>query len=136
MNTVIEKSVDAEVVVARGLCLQHQTALAKGPGATILDITPGLFGIAKQFSSGMHTQIEGAAFCFLDEHLEWIKDCVLLFFFVSYLFQTSCRYDSCIRLLNVIVLQFRDLYFFTRRLTNPIGGQSRKMSHTQSECWT
>lgn len=65
---------DPEVFVARGVCLQHQTALAKGPGATILDITPGLFGIAKQFSSGMHTEFEGAAFCFLDEHLEWIKD--------------------------------------------------------------
>ena len=65
-NTVIENSVDPEVFVARGVCLQHQTALAKGPGATILDITPGLFGIAKQFSSGMHTEFENAAFCFLD----------------------------------------------------------------------
>ena len=32
-------------------------------------------------------------------------------FFVSYLFQTSCRYDSCIRLLHVIVLLFRVSYF-------------------------
>ena len=76
-NTVIENSVDPGVFVARGLCLQHQTALAKGPGATILDITPGLFGIAKQFSSGMHTEFEGAGFCFLDEHLEWIKELFL-----------------------------------------------------------
>ena len=73
-NTVIENSVDPGVIVARGLCLQHQTALAKGPGATILDITPGLFGISKQFASGMHTEFEGAAFCFLDEHMEWIKE--------------------------------------------------------------
>ena len=68
---------DQNVFVARGVCLQHQTALAKGPGATILDITPGLFGIAKQFSNGLHTEFEGAAFCFLDEHLEWIKELFL-----------------------------------------------------------
>ena len=100
---------DAEVFVARGLCLQHQTALAKGPGATILDITPGLFGITKHFSSGMHTQFKGAAFCLLDA-FGMDQGLFLLLLFVSYLFQTSCRYDSCIRLLHVIVLRFRGLY--------------------------